>query len=62
MKEALLEGNTKCGAYHIEYKDVQVGTKKVHHDAVYKKKWVVDKKAYTETKITGYKCSCGSTK
>ncbi|WWU63255.1 hypothetical protein QJR26_09445 [Clostridium baratii] len=62
MEDALLAGNTKCGAYHTEWKTVQVGTKVVKHDAVYKKKWVVDKKAYTETKITGYRCSCGATK
>lgn len=39
---------------------VQVGTK--HHDAVTKQIWVVDKAAWDETVITGYKCSCGATK
>lgn len=39
---------------------VQVGTK--HHDAVTKQVWVVDKAAWDETVITGYKCSCGATK
>lgn len=49
------------GSWRTEWNKVQVGTKKVKHDAVYKKKWVVDKKAYDET-ITSYKCSCGATK
>ena len=34
---------------------------KNHHDYV-GQKWVVDKAAYDETVITGYKCSCGATK
>lgn len=63
MKEALSQGNTKCSGYHSEWKKVQVGTKTVKHEAVYKKKWVVDKKAWTETVVTGHKCSgCGQTK
>lgn len=62
MKEQMLAGIKGCGAWHTEWHEVQVGTKIVNHDAVYKKKWVVDKKAYTETKIIGYKCSCGATK
>ena len=31
-------------------------------DNCYTKTWVVDKAAYDETVITGYKCSCGATK
>ncbi|WWU66764.1 hypothetical protein QJR26_18280 (plasmid) [Clostridium baratii] len=54
--------NGEKGGWHSEWKNVQVGTKTVKHEAVYKKKWVVDKKAYDETIITGYKCSCGATK
>lgn len=55
--------NGEKGGWHSEWKKVQVGTKKVHHDAVYKKKWVVDKKAWTETVVVGHKCSgCGQTK
>lgn len=54
--------NGEKGGWHTEWKNVQVGTKTVKHEAVYKKKWVVDKKAYDETIITGYKCSCGATK
>lgn len=45
--------------YHSER--VQVGTQ--HHDAVTEQKWVEDKAAWTETVVTGYKCSsCGETK
>lgn len=63
IKEQMLAGNSKCGGYHSEWKNVQVGTKTVKHDAVYKKKWVVNKKAWTETVVTGHKCSgCGQTK
>ena len=63
IEDALMAGNTKCGGFHSEWKKVQVGTKKVHHKAEYKKKWVVDKKAWTETVVTGHKCSsCGVTK
>lgn len=52
--------NGEKDGWHSEWKKVQVGTKKVNHDAVYKKKWVVDKKAWTETVVTGHKCSsCG---
>lgn len=40
---------------------VQVGT--THHEAVYEKKWIVDKKAYDEQVANGYKCTtCGATK
>lgn len=42
-------------------KDVQVGT--THHEAVYEKKWIVDKKAYDEQVLDGYKCTtCGAIK
>ena len=43
--------------YHAAY--VVVDT--IHHDAVTKQVWVVDKYGYTET-ITIYKCECGATK
>ncbi|MBP1890121.1 hypothetical protein J2Z53_001705 [Clostridium moniliforme] len=56
----MLAGNKKYSGYHSEWEKVQVRTKKVHHDAVYKKKWVVDKKVWTETVIVGHKCGgCG---
>lgn len=55
--------NGEKGGWHTEWKQVQVGTNKINHDAVYEDKWVVDKAAWDETVITGYKCSsCGATK
>lgn len=40
---------------------VQVDTK--HYEAVYENQWVVDKEAYDEQVLTGYKCTtCGATK
>lgn len=40
---------------------VQVGT--THHEAVYEKKWIVDKKSYDEQIQNGYKCTtCGAVK
>lgn len=59
-KKHMLNGEN--GSYRTEWRNIQVGTKTVKHEAVYKKKWVVDKKAYDETITTGYKCSCGATK
>ncbi|MDB1934080.1 hypothetical protein PMY12_08465 [Clostridium tertium] len=54
--------NGEKGGYHVEYIEVQVGTNKITHDAVYENKWVVDKAAWDETVTTGYQCSCGATK
>ena len=52
-----------CGGYHTEYRQFQVGTNTVHHDAIYSKKWIVSSPAWVETVTTGYKCSdCGATK
>lgn len=34
----------------------------IHHDATTKQQWMVDKKAYDEKVVTGYKCDCGATK
>lgn len=47
-----------CGStYHTE-----PVTKEVKEPDVTKEVWVVDKKAYTETITTGYKCACGAKK
>lgn len=63
MYEALLVGNTKCAGYSSDWKQIQVGTDKKTHDAVYESKWIVDKAAWDETVTTGYSCSsCGETK
>ena len=62
-EEQLLAGNIACGAYHTEYRQVQVGTNTVHHDAIYSRKWIVSSPAWVETVTTGYQCSdCGATK
>lgn len=50
------------GSWREEWKQVQVGTDKITHDAVYQSKWIVDKAAWDETVTTGYSCSCGATK
>ena len=48
-----------------EHDGHNVGTKivkiKIHHEATTKQEWKVDKKAYDEKVITGYKCKCGVT-
>lgn len=63
MKSAALAGNMNCGGWHNEQRQVQTGTNTITHDAVYDQKWVVDKAAWTEKVLTGYKCnSCGATK
>ena len=55
--------NGEKGGWHTEWQQVQVGTNKINHDAVYDKKWVVDKADWDETVTTGYRCSsCGETK
>ena len=60
-KEQMLAGNYACGGYHTEYKQVQVGTNTVYHDAIYSKKWIVSSPAWVETVTTGYQCSdCGA--
>ena len=61
--EQLDLGNYNCMGYHTEYRQFQVGTNTVHHDAIYSKKWIVSSPAWVETVTTGYKCSdCGATK
>jgi len=61
IKKHMLNG--EGGSYRNEVVQIQVGTNKIAHDAVYDKKWVVDKAAWDETVTTGYRCSiCGETK
>lgn len=63
IEEQMLAGNTACGGYHSEWREVQVGTETINHPAVIERKWVVDKPAWVETVVTGRKCSvCGATK
>ena len=55
--------NGEAGGWSTIWKKVQVGTNTINHDAVYEKKWIVDKQAWTEKVLSGYKCnSCGATK
>lgn len=62
-KEQMLAGNMACSGFHNEQRQVQTGTNTINHDAVYEQKWVVDKAAWTEKVLSGYKCnSCGATK
>lgn len=61
IENHLLNGGK--GSWREEWKQVQVGTNKITHEAVYENKWVVDKAAWVETVTTGYKCNaCGATK
>lgn len=63
IEQQALAGNYSCGGFRTDWKQVQVGTNKINHDAVYEDKWVVDKAAWDETVTTGYKCSgCSATK
>ncbi|GAA6315838.1 MULTISPECIES: hypothetical protein [Anaerostipes] len=50
--------NNGCtSSWHDELVDVTI-----HHDATTKKQWVIDKKAYDEKVIVGYRCDCGAKK
>ncbi|MCM1494666.1 MAG: hypothetical protein NC089_02580 [Bacteroides sp.] len=45
------------------YGTIRVQVETIHHEAVYEKKWIVDKKAYDEQVLDGYKCTtCGAIK
>lgn len=45
------------------YGTIRVQVDTTHHEAVYEKRWIVDKKAYDEQVPNGYKCTtCGATK
>ena len=60
-KEQMLAGNMACGGHHSEWREVQTGTKKEVIPAVTEKRWIVDKPAWTETKVVGRKCKdCGA--
>lgn len=58
----MINGDDK-GGHYTEWRETVVGYKTVHHDAVYKTRYVVDSPATTKQELTGYKCSsCGKTK
>ncbi|WP_290148261.1 hypothetical protein [Dubosiella newyorkensis] len=50
------------GSYTDSPVQVQVGTQTIQHPAEYGTRYVIDKPAWTEKVLTGYKCSCGATK
>ena len=61
IKEQMMAGNMACSGHHSEWREVQTGTKKEVIPAVTEKKWIVDKPAWTETKVVGRKCKeCGA--
>ncbi|MCI6276549.1 MAG: hypothetical protein MR639_07395 [Clostridium sp.] len=61
LETEMLKGNMACSGYHSEWREVQTGTKKEVIPAVTEKKWIVDKPAWTETKVVGRKCKdCGA--
>lgn len=61
LEREMLKGNMACGGYHSEWREVQTGTKKEVIPAVTEKRWIVDKPAWTETKVVGRKCKeCGA--
>lgn len=50
----IILGTGCTSSWHNELVDVTI-----HHEATTKKQWKVDKKAYDEKVVTGYKCDCG---
>ena len=57
----MLAGNMKCSGFTTKYIEVQTGTKKEVIPAVTEKRWIIDKSAWTETKVVGRKCKeCGA--
>lgn len=60
LKSRRLAGHSECNGYHSEWREIQVGTKQEVISAVTEQKWVVDKPAWTETKVVGRRCiDCG---
>lgn len=55
MMNHILNGGK--GSWRTEWKQVQVGTNTVTHEALVEKRWVIDKAAWDETVVTGYKCT-----
>lgn len=61
--EYLLNNSNGDSGWHSEWREIVVGYKTVHHEAVYETRYVVDSPATTKQELTGYKCSgCGKTK
>ena len=54
--------NGEAGGHYSDSVLVQVGTEEIVHEAVYEKRWIVDKPAWDEKVSTGFKCECGKWK
>lgn len=54
--------NGEAGGHYTDSVLVQVGTEEIVHEAVYEKRWIVDKPAWDEKVSTGFKCECGKWK
>ena len=59
-KQHMLNGEP--GGHHSETVQIEVGKEEIVHEAVYEKKWVVDKPAWDEKVSIGFKCECGKWK
>lgn len=59
--EQHLFAGEKSGWYS-DFIQIQIGMIAVEHPAEYGTRYVVDKPAWTEQVLTGYKCSCGASK
>lgn len=60
IKNHMLNGEN--GSYRTEWVYRQVGVDTITHPTEYGTRYVIDQAAYDEQVLTGYKCSCGSTK
>lgn len=58
MDMHILEAHGGLASYSTQ----QVQTGSIHHDAETEEVWVVDRAAYDERVVTGYRCSCGATR
>lgn len=54
--------NGEAGGHYTDSVLVQVGTEEIVHEAVYEKRWIVDKPAWDEKVSIGFKCECGKWK
>lgn len=61
VEDHLINGGK--GSWREEWRQVQVGSNSINHQAVTEKRWIVDKSAWTEKVLSGHKCSsCGQAK
>jgi len=60
-EEHYMSTESNCGGNHTEWIPMPTG-ETIHHDAKYEDVLIIDKEAWNESVITGYRCSCGATK